>query len=134
MDQPSKVGSSGHSGHQPKPADALSELMGVLADPEIPDSAQQLVAKLSATRKRGDARRQPTPQRVRTRRPGWMQTALLAVIAERGEPMRVGEIHSAVEALVGEPVSKSSVNGVLSGNARAHSSVVRVAKGIYRLR
>ena len=47
--------------------------------------------------------------------------------------MHVGEIHTAVEMLVGEPVSKSSVNGVLSGNARVGSSVLRVAKGRYVL-
>lgn len=128
------MGSSGNNRNQvPEAADALSELMGVLADPEIRGRLQRLVAKLSAIRERGDAKRQRTPQRVRPRRPGWMQTAVLAVLAERGAPMHVGEIHTAVEALVGEPVSKSSVNGVLSGNARVGSSVVRVAKGRYVL-
>lgn len=62
-----------------------------------------------------------------------MQTTVLAVLAERGAPMHVGEIHTAVEALVGEPVSKSSVNRVLSGNVRVGSLVVRVAKGRYVL-
>lgn len=47
--------------------------------------------------------------------------------------MHVGEIRTAVEDLVGAPVSKSSVNGVLSGAARTRSSIVRVAKGVYRL-
>lgn len=117
----------------PEPAHVLSELMGVLADAEIRDRLQRLAAKLSAIRERGDARREPTPQRVRSRRPGWMQTAVLAVLAERDAPMHVGEVRTAVEALIGEPVSKSSVNGVLSGNARVGSSVVRVAKGVYRL-
>lgn len=107
--------------------------MGVLADPEIRARLSKLVAKLSATRKRGDARRETKPQRVRSRRPGWVQTAVLTVLAERGEPMHVSEIHAAVEALIGEPISKSSVKGVLSDNARAQSSIVRVSTGVYRL-
>lgn len=115
------------------PGDALADLMGVLADPEIRARLSDVVAKLAAIRERGDVRRKPTPQRVRSRRPGWMQTAVLTILAEREAPMQVGEIKTAVEALIGEPVSKSSVNGVLSGNARERSSVVRVAKGVYRL-
>lgn len=115
--------------------DALSDLIAALADPEIRVRLSKVVARLSAIRQRGDARREPKPQRLRKRRPGWMPTAVLTVLAERGEPMQVGEIRTAVEALVGEAVPKSSVKNALASNVGGSSSrFVRVARGRYRLR
>lgn len=47
--------------------------------------------------------------RQRSRRPGWVLTAVVQVLADREEPMRAKDIHTAVEALVGEPVAWSSI-------------------------
>ncbi len=48
--------------------------------------------------------------------------------------MRAKDIHAAVEALVCEPVSRSSVKGALASNvARSSGRLVRVARGRYML-
>jgi hypothetical protein len=53
---------------------------------------------------------------------------------DRVEPMRVKDVHAAVEALIGEPVSKDSVSWVLSsGSVDASPRFVRIARGRYVL-
>jgi hypothetical protein len=48
--------------------------------------------------------------------------------------MRAKDIHAAVEALVGEPVPRSSVKGALADHASGFSRrFVRVARGRYVL-
>ncbi len=63
-----------------------------------------------------------------------MLTAVVEVLAERGESMRAKDIHAAVEVLVGESVPRSSVKGVLATNVAGSSGrLVRVARGRYAL-
>jgi hypothetical protein len=60
--------------------------------------------------------------------------AVVQVLADRGEPMRVKDIHAAVEASVGEPVSWSSIKGALADHASGSSRrFVRIARGRYVL-
>jgi hypothetical protein len=60
--------------------------------------------------------------------------AVVQVLADRGEPMRAKDIHAAVEALVCEPVPRSSVKGALASNVAGSSGrLVRVARGRYML-
>jgi hypothetical protein len=59
---------------------------------------------------------------------------IVQVLADRGEPMRAKDIHAAVEALVGEPVPRSSVKGALASDVAGSSGqLVRVARGRYVL-
>jgi hypothetical protein len=60
--------------------------------------------------------------------------AIVQVLADRGEPMHVKDIHAAVEALVGEPVPPSSVKGGLAKHvAGSLARFVRLARGRYIL-
>jgi hypothetical protein len=60
--------------------------------------------------------------------------AIVRVLADRAEPMRVKDIHAAVEATLGEPVATSSVKTALIANASGPSPrLVRVAPGRYGL-
>ncbi len=53
-------------------------------------------------------------------------------MADHGEPMRVKDIHAAVEAALGEPVAASSVKTALIANATGPSPLlIRVVPGRY---
>jgi hypothetical protein len=45
--------------------------------------------------------------------------AIVQVLADRSEAMRVKDIHAAVEAMLGEAVAASSIKNALAANARA---------------
>lgn len=66
--------------------------------------------------------------------PGRIIKAIVRVLADRQEPMQAKAVHAAVEALLGEPVSWSSVKAALAANVLGPSPrFVRVARGRYRL-
>jgi hypothetical protein len=109
-------------------------LVSVLAAEEVTSSLTSLTEKLAAVRTCNRSRRLPTSRRQRSRRPGWVLTAVMRVLADRGEPMRAKDVHVTVEALVGEPVAWSSVKGALASNALGASPrFVRIARGRYVL-
>jgi hypothetical protein len=90
--------------------------------------------KLASVRASGAPRRRLANCRQRPRRPGWVLKAIVQVLADRGKPMHVYDIHAAVEALVGESVPPSSVKGGLAKNVAGSSArFVRVARGRYIL-
>jgi hypothetical protein len=60
--------------------------------------------------------------------------AILRVLADRDEPMRVRDIHEAVEVALGQSVAASSIKTALVANASGPSRrLVRVAPGRYVL-
>jgi hypothetical protein len=60
--------------------------------------------------------------------------AIVDVLADRSEAMRVKDIHAAVEAMVGEAVAASSIKSALAANVSGESRrFVRVTKGRYGL-
>ncbi len=66
---------------------------------------------------------------------GVVQAAVLKVLAAADRPMRLPEVRTAVDALLGRPVSKDSISWCLSTGARgAEPRFERVARGSYRLR
>jgi hypothetical protein len=72
---------------------------------------------------------------LRHRRAGWVVEAIVRVLAGQREPMRVKDIHAAVEELLGEPVRWKSVKASLAANVAGPSPrFIRVARGRYRLR
>ena len=88
------------------------------------------IARTGVERPRNDSA--PTVQR--RRRPwGEMANAIATVLNSGGE-MRPFEIRVAVEALLGEPVSPSSVKSCLAFNSGVRSRrFERVGRGLYRL-
>jgi hypothetical protein len=83
-------------------------------------------------------RRRPAKPRDRARdgklKFGTVSSAVLAVLAQKGEPMRFIEIHAGVEGLLDMPVSRSSVKQFLSDEARHRKPrFVRLQRGLYQL-
>ncbi len=109
-------------------------LLGVYSNQDLQGSLSRLAEKLAAVRTSGGPPRWPVSRRQRPRRSGWVIEAIIQVLANRREPMKVRDIHAAVEALVGEPVPAPSVNGALAkGVAGSSARFVRVARGRYIL-
>jgi hypothetical protein len=66
---------------------------------------------------------------------GVVQRAVVEVLAAAGRPMRLSEIRSAVDDLLGQPVSVESVSWSLRLGCRGEQPrFERIKHGIYRLR
>ena len=112
----------------------VSELLVALAAQEARSRLSRLVEKLAGLRASDARPRAITSRRLRPRRPGWVLDAVRAVMADQAGPMRVAQVHAAVEALLGEAVSKDSVSWCLSAGAhRKERLFVRIARGRYVL-
>jgi hypothetical protein len=92
------------------------DLLGHYSNHELQGSLSCLAKKLADVRASGEARRRPMAYRQRPRRPGWVLKAIVQVLGDQVEPMRAKDIHAAVAALVGEPVSWGSVKCALAAN------------------
>lgn len=67
-------------------------------------------------------------------RNGEIKRAVVKVLAATQRPLRIADIHMAVEGLVGYPVLKDSVGWCLAAGARGKQPTFeRVACGFYRL-
>lgn len=76
----------------------------------------------------------PQPKMLRLGN-GVVQAAVVKVLAAADRPMRMAEVRTAVDALLGRPVSKDSINWCLSTGARGKEPrFERVGRGCYRLR
>jgi len=65
---------------------------------------------------------------------GVVQRAIVKVLAAADRPMRLAEVLTAVEGLLGQPVSRNSIFWCLSTGARGmEPRFERVARGCYRL-
>lgn len=78
---------------------------------------------------------QPRPTVLESgRRCGATSEAVMRVLADADEPMRMCEIHAAVEALLGEMVPRSTIKNCLANNSRGNGALlVRLGRGRYRL-
>jgi hypothetical protein len=118
---------------RPKFTVFLVHLAGALSN----RSGQEKLERLDALRRRllrqaAQAPRQAKRLRLRN---GAVQEAVLRVLATSPEPMRVADVHAAVERLLSMPVSRDSVNSCLSVGARgAEAPFERVKIGWYRVR
>jgi hypothetical protein len=66
---------------------------------------------------------------------GVVQRAVAKVLAMAGRPMRVAEVHLAVEQLLGHSVSKHSVSWSLAADARSKEArFERTTRGYYQIR
>lgn len=110
----------------------VTEVTKVLAS--VDRSRLSYVAKRLKRLRASDAQpRAITSRRLRPRRPGWVPDAVREVLAGAG-PMRLMDIHAAMERQLGQPVSIESVSWCLRMGARGlDSRFVRVARGRYAL-
>lgn len=114
-------------------SDVMVDLAGVLSNQDLQGSLRRVVRKLADVRANGRVRERRSC-RQRPRRPGWVSKAVLQVVAGQGEPMRLRDIHAAVEALAGEQVAWSSVKmALVRGTAGPMPRLVRIARGRYTL-
>lgn len=74
---------------------------------------------------------QPSLQRLGN---GVVQRAVVQALAAAGRTMRRAEVQTAVESLLGQPVSQNSIDWCLSNGAQGTApTFARVARGHYRL-
>jgi hypothetical protein len=60
--------------------------------------------------------------------------AVVQVLTDSGSELRMVEVHAAVEDLLSEPVSRSSVKNYLASNSqRPRRRIERVSRGRYRI-
>jgi hypothetical protein len=108
------------------------EIFGALSNPEVQERLEKLSATLAKVEAAGAARR---PSRFTSkRRAGLLTRTIEQVLAEAESPMRMYEIHTAAEELIGEAVPRSSVKNCLANNCRGERArFVRLERGRYQL-
>jgi hypothetical protein len=112
----------------------VSELLAGLAVQEARLGLSRLAEKLAGLRASDAQPRAITSRRLRPRRPGWVLNAVREVLADRAGPMRLMDIHAAMEHKLGQSVSKESVSWCLRmGTCGLDPQFVRVARGRYVL-
>ena len=107
-------------------------LLGTLSNLESQERLGRLAAKLDRLAGSDAVPRatSPAPQR----RCGDVSKAVAEVLRDFGEPLRMIEIHAAVEALLGEAVPRSTIKNCLANNSRGDGAwLVRLARGRYGL-
>ncbi len=105
-------------------------IFGALSNPEIKEQLTRLTRKLDQIEAGAAAPRPTTP--VRNVRVGAVPEAIMRVLSASVEPMRMRDIHTEVEVLIGQPVSRSSVKNWLASHVRGeHAALVRLARGRY---
>jgi hypothetical protein len=124
---------------QHAPAETLSKLSWIegfvndLLDPAGRERRAKAVRSLRRGRT-ADPSRVLAPTSKPAYRWGWVLAAVTEVLKAAGEPMRARKIHAAVEELVGEPVSWSSVRNCLaSGRGGKTPQFERLGYGQYRV-
>lgn len=107
-------------------------IFGALSNPEVQERLERLARKLEQI-EATDAGPRPTAL-ARSLRVGAIPEAIMRVLADSVEPMRMRDIQLGVEALIGRPVSRSAVKNWLANHARGErATLVRLSRGRYRL-
>jgi hypothetical protein len=110
----------------------MVEIFGALSNPEVQGRLERLTKKLDQINTGGAA---PRPTALgRGLRVGAIPEAIMRVLADSVEPMRMRDIHSEVEVLLGQSVSRSAVKNWLANHVRGERApLVRLGRGRYRL-
>jgi hypothetical protein len=107
-------------------------LLGALSNLESQERLGRLAAKLDRLAASTAAPR-PTPLEPK-RRCGEVSKAVVEVLREFGGPLRMVEIHAAVEGLLGETVPRSTIKNCLANKSRGEEArLVRLSRGRYGL-
>ncbi len=104
--------------------------VGTYSNTEALDRVGRLLPKLE--RLAAEAGPAPRPLPLAKREAATL-TVVTEILAEATLPMRAVDIHSAVQAIRGKPVSWSTVKDCLASNARPGGRFVRIARGRYQL-
>ena len=108
-------------------------LLGALSNPEIQGRLRQLSEKLDQLAS-SDAKPHRSGRSDHRLRSCLIPKAIMRVLAEPVQPMRVCDIHAAVEDLLGQSVSPGSVKSCLAERAQGDQPLfVRLARGRYCL-
>lgn len=107
------------------------ELGGALSNPACFERLNRLNLK------RRDLLRSPLPTKASPSplKQGAVLNAVVELLAERSQPMRVMDIHAEVEGLLGSAIPKGTVKACLSNHARGEAPRFRrLGRGVYELR
>jgi hypothetical protein len=111
----------------------VSEILAALAAQEARSGLSRLAEKLADLRASAAQPRAITSRRLRPRRPGWVLDAVIRAFGDRDGPMRLTEIHAAMERQLGESVSIESVSWCLRMGTRGlYPRFIRVARADMR--
>lgn len=111
--------------------DEKMALVGTYSNPDVKDRLERLTKKLEelvASGAPARALRQPPKRRC-----GDVSGMVAQVLAEAQAPMRVMQVHEAVQARLGVFVPRSTVKDCLAQHACPGGRFVRVARGRYCL-
>jgi DNA invertase Pin-like site-specific DNA recombinase len=128
------AGATGPSVGQGLSQKILVRATRVLSNQEVQSSLSHLARKLAQVRGSDAPPRTIPSQRRRAQRPGWVLDTVVQILADRAEPMRLMDIHAAIEQQLGHSVSLESISWRLRMGSRGHDPrFVRVARGRYML-
>jgi hypothetical protein len=106
-------------------------VLGAYSNHDTQERLRRLAEKLDCLAASG-ASPSPTTRRDRRLRSGLVPEAIVRVLGEAGEPMRVRDVHAVVEQLLGQPVSPSAVKTWLARHAVGdRATVMRLGRGRY---
>jgi hypothetical protein len=109
------------------------ELVEALSNHEIQERLRRLSEKLELLAAKNVAPR-PSARLDRRLRSGLVPEAIMRVLSESVEPMRMKDIHTQVEELVDRPVSRSAVKNWLANHVQGDQALfVRLGRGRYRV-
>jgi len=110
-------------------------LVGSLWNPDLQTRLQRIHQQVARQAPSAEPRPKPACPHFQRRRAGMICDAIVSVLAEHRDGLRVRDIAAAVAAWLGEPVPLSSIKSCLWREARSESGVFeQVGRGRYRLR
>jgi hypothetical protein len=109
------------------------ELVEALSNSEVQVQMERLAQKLEQIAA-SDARPRSSARSDRRLRSGLVPKAIMQVLRESVEPMRMMDIHAEAERMLSRPVSRSAVKNWLAGHAGGEQPLfVRLGRGRYGL-
>lgn len=107
------------------------ELVEALSNSEVQDQMERLAAKLKQIAA-SDVRPRSSARSDRRLRSGLVPKAIMQVLSESVEPMRMRDIHAEVERVLDRSVSRSAVKNWLAGHTGGETALfVRIERGRY---
>jgi hypothetical protein len=107
------------------------ELVEALSNSEIQDQMKRLSEKLEQVAA-SNAKPRSSARSNRRLRGGLVPKAIMRVLGEAVEPMRMKDIHAEVERELGQPVSRSAVKNWLASHVEGDNALfVRLGRGRY---
>lgn len=107
------------------------ELVGALSNHEIQEQLRRLSEKLDLLAAK-DAAPRPSARANRRLQSGLVPEAIMRILSQSVEPMRMKDIHAEVERDLGQLVSRSGVKNWLANHVQGdHALFVRLGRARY---